>query len=198
MIVKLLVLSPFELAYSNRAGRYTVGDNIPFDISKKDDRGLLVKLLSDGKYKNMLQCLDEKKMDEALLNEIKPVNRLLQDGVAPKKEELDIKAKEQEQLDQMLKPAALVNPNPKSVVEKLEEVAKDRKVVAKPVVEEKPEVKEEEPEVDVKALKEARYQELDEMHWATLRKLAEEEYNLTYPKFDKDKAIADILRTQFS
>lgn len=184
MHIKLLVLSPFELPFSSKRGRYTVGDSIYFNLKSADEKSVLVKLLSDIRYKNIVQPIT--KLPAEVTKELQVTNSLLTEGKVSSYEEVKVEEREQHKLNQILKPAAPVSEEPKTVVEPLEQEVKPKEEPVEEKEEEKPSAEYEESKA-----------KLEKMHWASLRKLAEEQYGLTYEDFDKHVVIEDILKIQF-
>lgn len=190
MQVKLLVLSPFELPFSNKRGRYTVGDSIYFNLKSADEKAVLIKVLSDVRYRNIVQPTT--KLPEEITQELHTGNPLLDEGRVPQYETVKVSDQEKKKLNQLLQPPTLVEEKKKVVVESVEQTVEP--IAEKPVVEEEPAVEE---EVSLDEEREAFKADLQNKHWATVRKLAEETFGLTYAEFDKSEAIEDILKVKF-
>lgn len=189
MHIKLLVLSPFDLPFSPKKGKYTVGDSIYFNLKSPDEKSVLVKLLSDIRYKNIVQPISQ--LPEEITKELQVTNSLLTEGKVSKYETVKVEEREQHKLNQILKPAAPISEEPKVVVEKLEQEVKSKEIQE----ETNSEVEVEKSTFDSE--REESKAKLEKMHWASLRKLAEETYGLTYVDFDKHLVIEDILKIQF-
>lgn len=167
MIIKVIVLSPFELPYSKHRGRYSTGDYIQFDTKSHEEVQTLLRLLEDSRYSSYIQPL--KPLPEGLKEKEKQEVKESTSDTFTKSNTEVLKDTQEEKVNKILQPATLIESETK---------------------EEKEVVKEE-------ISQEERYLFLDELHWTHLRALAEEEHGLTYEKFNKDKVIEDILSLEY-
>jgi len=173
MLFKLIVLSPFELPYSSNRGKYNVGDLIQFDTKNKEHIQHLLRLLEDVQYSRFIQPLQ--KLPDDLVKEFNKSikSQTVEDTSTFEKPNSDLlKEDQKEKLNKILRP--LEGPNESKIKEDNSEIKSK-----------------------VAERKKARYDELDKLHWAKLKKLAEEQYNLEYKKFEKDIVINDILSIDF-
>lgn len=174
MRVKFLVLSPFELSFSNKRGRYKVGDSIEFDTDNPEERSYIDRLLEQVSIKRYIQLVYpsiEKLQADNLVStpSFKPaVSTSNEIGNQTTSE------RTQKQLNKLLQ---------RPVLETVEKEVQEPAVVK--------------PSDDLLIQKQKRYDELDELHWTKLKKLAEEEHNLVFDKFDKDVVITAILDVEF-